>query len=57
MVPSNYPAGTVSTLPPVSDCIPPSPILIIEDNPTVQQEVENQLCLHYTEAEVHLMAI
>ena len=57
MVPSVYLVGTVSTLPLVLDCVPPNPILIIEDNPTMQQEVENQLHLHYTEAKVHLTAI
>ena len=57
MVPSVYPAGTVTTLPPALGHIPPSPVLIVEDNPAMQQEVENQLCLHYTEAKVCLTGI
>ena len=57
MVPSIYPVGTVTTLPPVSGCIPPDPVLIVEDDPAMQQEVENQLCLCYTEAEVCLRGI
>ena len=57
MVPSVYPVGTVTTLPPVLGHIPPGPVLIVEDNPAKQQEVENQLCLCYTKAKVHLMGI
>ena len=57
MVLSIYPVGTVTTLPPVLGCIPPSQVQIVEGDPAKQQEVENQLCLHYMEAEVHLMGI
>ena len=57
MVPSAYPVGTVSTLPLVSDSVPPSPVPIIKENPTMQQEVKNQLCLHYMGAKICLMVI
>ena len=57
MVPSIYPVGSVTTLPPVSGHIPPGPVLTVEDDPAMQQEVENQPCLHYTEANVYLTGI
>ena len=58
MVLSVYPACTVSTLlSPVSGHIAPGPVQIVEDNPAMQWEVENQLCLYYMEAKICLMGI
>ena len=55
MVPSVYPMGTATTLPPFPGCFPPCPVPVVEGSPAEQWEVENQLHLCYTEAEVSLM--